>query len=254
MEALRRDFLPEHLKPVVEAAGIGGTVVVQAQQTLAETKWLLAEASRHELIRGVVGWAPLASPDVGRILEEYAEDPRLKAVRHVIQDEPDDRFILRDDFNRGIRRLKSFGLRYDILVVERQLPETIRFVDSHPDQIFIVDHLAKPRIRDRVLDPWRRDIQELARREHVYCKISGMVTEADWGEWTPEDLKPYFETVLEAFGPQRLMFGSDWPVLLLAADYGTWVEVMSEMIAPLSSTEQTYIMGRTAIEAYGLEP
>jgi L-fuconolactonase len=176
----------------------------------------------------------------------------MKAIRHPIHDEPDDHFVLREDFNRGIAALKRFDLRYDLLVFEKHLPQTIQFVDRHPDQIFIVDHVAKPRIRDRVLSPWRENIRELARRSNVYCKVSGMVTEAEWHTWSEEDLSPYIETVVEAFTPKRIMFGSDWPVVSLASSYRRWIETVRAAIAQLSTTERERILGGTAIDAYGL--
>ena len=169
-----------------------------------------------------------------------------------MHDEPDDFYILREDFNRGIALLKKFDFRYDILIFERHLPQTIKFVDRHPTQIFVVDHIAKPRIKDGQLEPWRTALSELARRENVYCKLSGMVTEAAWSSWTEKDLQPYAEVVLEAFGPRRIMFGSDWPVLLVAGTYKRWVEVVRQMIGSLSNDDQDWIMGKTAVEAYQL--
>jgi L-fuconolactonase len=180
MEGLQRDFLLDDLRAVTAAAGVTGTILVEAERTLEETEWLSRVAASGELICGVVGWAPLTSPAVISELERIASLPKMKAIRHPLHDEPDDQFVLRDDFNRGIAALKRFDLRYDILIFEKHLPQTIQFVDRHPDQIFILDHVAKPRIRDRVLLPWRENIRELARRANVYCKISGLVTEADW--------------------------------------------------------------------------
>ena len=170
-----------------------------------------------------------------------------------LQDEPDDNYMLRDDFNRGIAALKDFGLRYDTLIFERHLPQSIRLVDQHPRQTFILDHVAKPRIKAGELAPWRENVREFARRPNVYCKISGMVTEADWKTWTPSQLRPYLNVVLESFGPKRLMFGSDWPVCLVACDYQRWHRVVADFIAPLSKSEQAQIMGGTAAEAYGLQ-
>jgi L-fuconolactonase len=177
---------------------------------------------------------------------------KLVGVRHVVQDEADDQFILREDFNRGVSALREFDLRYDILIYERQLPQAIAFVDRHPEQVFVLDHVAKPRIGERAIEPWRGKIREMARRGNVYCKVSGMVTEADWGAWTGEELKVYFDVVLEAFGPGRLMFGSDWPVCLVASGYRRWVEVVEGWVSGLSTGEQARIFGGTAIEAYGL--
>lgn len=252
MSVLRRDFLPAHLEEEIAKAGVDGVVPVQARQTLAETEWLLDLAGRHAFIRGVVGWAPLVDRHVADILESLAARPKLRGVRHVLQDEPDKRHMLRDDFTAGIRSLQRFGLVYDILIYERHLPQTIEFVDRHPNQIFVLDHIAKPRIRERLLSPWRENIRELARRENVYCKISGMVTEADHRRWTERDLEPYLDSVLEAFKPGRLMFGSDWPVCLLACDYATWFRFVSQTLQRLSADEQGMIWGGTAISVYGL--
>ncbi len=227
-------------------------VSVQARQNLEETEWLLHLATQHDFIKAVVGWVELISPKVGAELEQFAANPKLKSVRHVVQGEPDDNFILRDDFNRGIRELKKYSIAYDILILERHLPPTIKFVDAHPDQIFILDHLAKPRIKDGLFEPWNRNVRELARRENVFCKISGMVTEADYATWTEVQLRPYFDTVLEAFGPQRLMFGSDWPVCLVACGYARWHKLVSGWTSELSPDEQARIFGGTAVAAYKL--
>jgi L-fuconolactonase len=254
MELLRRDFLLEDLRAVTTEAGVAGTVVVEAERTIAETEWLCRIAASDGLIRGVVGWVPLVSTAVESELERIASFPKMKGVRHPIHDELDDQFVLRYDFNRGIAALKKFSLRYDILVYEKHLPQTIEFVDHHPNQVFILDHAAKPRIRDRALSPWRENIRELARRENVYCKISGMVTEADWNSWSEEDLSPYLEVVLESFTPNRLMFGSDWPVVVLASSYQRWLETVRSALAQLSAVEKTRIFAETAIEAYGLAP
>ena len=231
MEVIRRSFLPADLKVEIKRYGIDGVVSVQARQTVQETEWLLQIAQEHEFIRGVVGWAPLANPKVQTVLDRLAANKHLKAVRHVIQDERDDRYILREDFNAGIGVLQHYGLAYDVLIFERHLPQTIEFVDRHPNQVLVVDHLAKPRVRDgAVISPWRERMHELAKREHVYCKISGLVTEADPQRWTEEALRPYIDTVLEAFGPHRVMFGSDWPVCLLASKYGQWVEIVQRAV------------------------
>jgi L-fuconolactonase len=219
MESLRHDFLIPELQSVFAESGIEGSVAVQARQSLAETEWLLELASESSLIRGVVGWVPLVDARVGECLDRLSRNPRLRGVRHVLHDEADDFYMLREDFNLGVDQLHARGLTYDILVFERHLPQTIQFVDRHPNQIFILDHIAKPRIRNGVLSPWKENIQALAKRDNVYCKLSGMVTEARWNSWTRDDLAPFFEVVLSAFGPRRLMFGSDWPVLTLASSY-----------------------------------
>lgn len=253
MVVLRRDFLPGDLAAELAPAGIQGVVSVQARQTLEETRWLLDHAARHDFIRGVVGWAPLAQQGIEEVLSELAGNPKLVALRHVVQAEPDDSFILREDFNAGIRTLRQFGLGYDILIFEKHLPQTIRFVDRHPDQVFVVDHIAKPRIREGILSPWRENIRELAKRPQVYCKLSGLVTEADPANWSRSTLAPYIETVLEAFGPARLMFGSDWPVCLLGVTYAGWMELAREAVPALSPAEKARIFGGTAKEAYRLD-
>jgi len=253
MQVIRRDFLPEDLKQTIGTAGIDGVVSVQARQTVEETEWLLELARAHEFIRGVVGWMPLVSPSVRADLERFADNRKLKGVRHVLQGEADEHYMLRPDFNAGIDVLRDLALAYDILIFERHLPQTIEFVDRHSDQVFILDHIAKPRIAEHVLSPWRENIATLAERENVYCKISGLVTEADQETWTEDDLKPYLETVLTAFGPERLMFGSDWPVCLVASAYEKWYRVVSSFVSTLSPSEQERILGGTAIEAYKLE-
>jgi L-fuconolactonase len=253
MDGLRRDFLIDDLRAITAEAGVTGTIVVEAERTVEETAWLSRVAASGNLICGVVGWAPLTIPAVISELELIASLPKMKAIRHPIHDEPDDQFVLRDDFNRGIAALKRFDLRYDILIFEKHLPQTIQFVDRHPNQVFILDHVAKPRIRDGVLFPWRENIRELARRANVYCKLSGMVTEADWHTWSEEGLSPYIETVLEAFTPKRIMFGSDWPVVSLASSYRRWIDTVRAAIAQLSTTERERILAGTAIDAYSLE-
>jgi L-fuconolactonase len=253
MQALRRDFLPADLHAVMTAAGIGGSVAVQARQTVEETRWLLELAEQNDFMKGVVGWVPLADPKVGAVLDEFAANPRLRGVRHVLQDEPDENYILREDFNRGIRELARHKLTYDILIFERHLPQTIRFVHQYPKQIFVVGHLAKPRVKYKAISPWREHMQELAKRDNVYCKVSGLATEADHKKWTEEQLEPYIDTVLSAFGPRRVMFGSDWPVCLLALSYGRWVDIAGRAVARLSTAEQQRLWSETAVEAYGLK-
>ncbi|MBK9169483.1 MAG: amidohydrolase family protein [Bryobacterales bacterium] len=252
MAALRRGFTAADLHREMVEANVEGAVTVQARQTLEETRWLLQVAEEHPYIVGVVGWAPLADADVEDSLSELAPRRKLKGLRHIVQDEPDDEFLLRADFNAGVSRLSRHGLAYDILVYERHLPYAIEFADRHTDMVFVLDHIAKPRIGDRALEPWRTRILELSERENVYCKISGMVTEADWAGWKEADLRPFYEVVLDAFGPRRLMFGSDWPVLLAAGSYGEWAGMVRRWIGTLTATEQERILRGTAIEAYKL--
>ncbi len=242
MPQLQHDFLLPQLEATMRAAGVGGTVAVQARQTLQETRWLLELATKGSLIRGVVGWAPLTrKPD----LSQMASNKFLRGLRHVIHDEADDHYILRRDFSEGVALLQQFNLVYDILIFAKHLPQTIQFVDRHPKQIFVLDHIAKPKIREHQMEPWRTNIRKLAERRNVYCKLSGLVTEAAWKNWTPSDLAPYIDVVLEAFTPQRLMYGSDWPVMLLASDYKRWLGIVSK-------TESDRILSGTAIEAYRL--
>ena len=253
MSVIRRDFLPEHLAAEVKDARIDGVVSVQARQTLEETRWLLDLALANGFIKGVVGWVPLVSSSVTCELEKLAGNPKLRGVRHVLQGEPDERYVLREDFNAGIRALEEFGLVYDILIFERHLPQTIEFVDRHPSQVFVLDHIAKPRIKEGFFEPWNRNIRELAKRENVFCKISGMMTEADWLQWSDEMLRPYAETVLESFGAKRTMFGSDWPVCLVACGYKQWLEMVQSFASELSQHEQAQLFGETAVEAYHLK-
>jgi len=253
MGVLRRDFLPADLHQEIEAAGVDGVVTVQARQTLEETRWLLNLAEQYAFIKGVVGWVPLADPDVHEQLESLARLPVLKGVRHVVQDEPDENFILGEAFNVGIDALAKHGLVYDILIYEWHLPQAMQFVDRHPQQVFVVDHLAKPQVKSGTVEPWRERIGQLAERENVYCKVSGLTTEADRQTWNDEQLSIYLDTVLEAFGARRLMFGSDWPVCLLATTYGRWHDLVQRHFKSLSAEEQSRIFGHTAIEVYKLD-
>jgi L-fuconolactonase len=252
MAALRRDFLPEDLEITKRAAGVGAVVSVQARQSIEETDFLLEEAQRHGFIAGVVGWAPLVSPTVDADLDRFAAHAKLKGLRHVLQGEPDG-YMLRDEFSRGLRSLRPHGLVYDILIYEHQLPQAIELVDRHPEQPFVLDHSAKPPIRAREIEPWRTRLRELARRPHVTCKLSGLVTEADYLAWTGETLRPYVETVIECFGPGRVLFGSDWPVCLVACEYEAWVGLVQGYVARMSSDERAAILGGTAQRVYGLE-
>ncbi len=252
MGVLKRYYGPADLKKEIDEAGIDGVVSVQASQTIGETDALLRHAANEGFIKGVVGWFPLADDSIAEIIAPYADNPLLKGVRHVVQDEPDDRFILGENFNRGVSCLKEFDLVYDILIYERQLAPSIEFVDRHPDLVFVLDHVAKPRIQDGAMEPWDTLMKQMAERPNVSCKLSGMVTEADWSSWTKEQLVPYLEVALDAFGPDRMMFGSDWPVALLAIDYQPWVTIVREFISTLSENEQSAIEGGTASRVYGL--
>ena len=252
MGALRRDFLPTDFIDELATAGIDGAVTVQSRQTLEETHWLLELAERYKQILGVVGWAPIASPDFETSLETLKANPKLVGLRHVVQAEPQD-FLDGEDFNRGIRAMHGTGLVYDLLVVEHQLEEAIRFVDRHPQQIFVLDHIAKPKIAAAEIEPWRTRIQELSKRSNVCCKVSGMVTEDSWSHWSIESLRPYLDTVVNAFGADRLMAGSDWPVCLVASGYAQWWQVLQNYFANSSNDERANIFGATANRIYNLK-
>jgi L-fuconolactonase len=256
MERIARDFGPTDLGTMLAAAGIGGSVAVQARQSLAETRWLLDLAATHALIKGVVGWVDLRSDRAAEQLDECAAHPRFVGVRHVVQDEPDPRFLLGEAFVRGLRLLTPRGLTYDLLLYSQHLPAATELAALLPEQPFVLDHLAKPRVREGLaaaLEPWRRDLAALARHPNVTCKLSGLVTEAVWREWQRDDFTPYLETALEAFGPERLMFGSDWPVCLLAADYAEVAGIVTDFVARLSAAEQSAILGGTAAQVYRLQ-
>jgi L-fuconolactonase len=253
MSAIARDFLPDDLAPQATRWGFDGVIAVQACQTPAETAWLLELASRHELIRGVVGWVDLGSPDVRERLAEVASDERLVGVRHIVQDEPDERFLMRPGFLRGIEALAELDLAYDILVRPRHLPVALEFVSRFPEQRFVLDHLAKPDIRGGEMRAWARDLRALAERPNVMAKLSGLVTEADWGTWTDQQLRPCLDVALECFGPSRLMIGSDWPVCTLAGDYGRVMGVVTEFLADRPEAERDAVLGGNAARFWRLE-
>jgi L-fuconolactonase len=248
---IQKDFLPEHLNPLLNKLDFDGTISVQARQSLEETDFLLQLAEDNSFIKGVVGWVPFCDKKVEKHIEKYRFENKIVGFRHVIHDEPDNNFILRPDFNEGIKSLSKFGLCYDILIFGRHLPQTIEFVDSHPRQIFIMDHIAKPKINKNSFDvDWANHMKKISERENVYCKLSGMVTEILQESWDIDLLKPYFETILDAFGPQRMIFGSDWPVCLLKSTYSNWVNAVLCLINTLSVNEQRAIMGGNAERIY----
>lgn len=234
---LQRDWLPSDLAALQQPLGFAGSIAVQARQSLAESHWLLGLADADPRIMGVVGWVDLQAEDVGEVLASLANHPKFVGVRHVVQDEPDDRFMLRPAFQRGLGLLRPFGLTYDLLVFPRQLPATIELVSRFPEQPFVLDHIAKPPIRDGLLSPWREQIRELARFPHVCCKISGMVTEATHRGWTADNFRPYLDVVVESFGPGRLLYGSDWPVCLLSGSYAEVLELASDYVIRVAAWE-----------------
>jgi len=252
MECLARDFLPADLAPLAATSGVGGTVAVQARQSLTESRWLLELADSSPLICGVVGWVDLRGATVNDTLREFAAHEKFVGVRHVVQDEPDDRFLLGSDFVRGLEHLREFDLVYDLLVYPQQLPAAVELAGLLPRQPFVLDHLGKPRIKTGGSHGWRLDIEALARHANVSCKLSGMVTEAAWRGWRREEFTPYLEVALAAFGPERLMIGSDWPVCLLSGDYAEVLGIVEDFLTRLSAAECQAVLGGTAARVYGL--
>lgn len=249
MRVLQQDFLPDDLKIEMDAAGFDACVAVQARQTLDETRWLLQLAGEHPFIAGVVGWIDLQAESVADDLAALMPAPKLVGIRHIVQSEPED-FMLRPAFQRGISVLADFDLTYDILIYPRQLPAAIELASRFPAQRFVLDHLAKPDIRRGLIDDWRRDIARLAALPNVWCKLSGLVTEADWRAWTPEQIRPYLDVAFECFGAERLMIGSDWPVCTLAAPYQRTMSVVIDYVASCSPGERDAVLGGTARRCY----
>ncbi len=250
MTVIRRDFLPVDLESELLAAGFDGCIAVQAAQTVEETEWLLGLAGRHRFIRGVVGWVDLRAADLEPSLSRLARHPKLAGIRHIAQSEPDPWYLVSPEFLRGLRALAAHDLTYDVLVRDFQLPAAIELADTVPSQRFVLDHLGKPRIRERLREPWGTHLRELAARPNVFCKLSGLVTEADWSRHRPADFAPYLDAALDAFGPSRLLIGSDWPVCLLAASYRATLDLVLAHLASLSDSERAAILGGTALRAY----
>jgi L-fuconolactonase len=253
MAALRRNFLPADLRPELRANDFQGSVVVQTRQTLEETNWLLGLADAHESILGVVGWADLCSPDIRSQLKTLTDHRKLVGLRHVVQSEADDRFLLRREFLRGIEMLEEFDLAFDILIYTKHLPVADEFVRKFPRQRFVLDHMAKPPIRDRHSDAWTSGIRRLSEMPNVFCKLSGLVTEADWKSWTREEIIPYLDVALASFGPDRLMIGSDWPVCLVAASYGEVIRIVKDYISERVPKRAADIMGGNAQRFWRLQ-
>ena len=252
MAVIRRDFTPSDLKQVYNENGIDGCVAVQADQTLAETDFLLELASQHDFIKGIVGWADLRGNDIDSVLEKYNQFEKIKGFRHVVQGEPDHNFLLRPHFLRGIKALEKHNFTYDILIFPHQLGATLEFVKKFPNQKFVIDHIAKPYIKDSFYDGWAVLMKEIAKHENVECKVSGMITEADYKSWTESQLQPYLDLVFNAFGVDRIMYGSDWPVCLVAGNYSKVKSIVTNYISKLSKEEQQSIMGKNAIQFYNL--
>jgi len=251
MKKLRRDFLPKDLAPVLENNNIDGCVAIQADQSEKETEFLLKLAKNNSFIKGVVGWLDLRADNIEERLVHYSSNNLLKGVRHIVQAESDD-FMLGEKFQNGISLLKQFGLTYDILVFPSQLPAAIPLVNKFPYQKFVIDHIAKPNIKNGKMDNWRKDMEILAISQNVYCKVSGMLTEADWNDWKKEDFTNYLDIIFNAFGMDRIMYGSDWPVCLLAASYREQLIITQEYITPFSFVDKEKIMGGNANNFYNL--
>ncbi len=253
MAVLKQDYLPEDLASELQNSGISGTVVIQARQSIDETRWLLELADRHSFIKGVVGWLDLCSPMLKQHLKEFASYPKLVGVRHVIHDEPDDDFMLGADFMKGIAQLEAYELCYDLLLFPRHLSRAVKLVRTFPNQHFVLDHLGKPQIKAGKIERWKNDIARLAGYPNVWCKLSGMVTEADHKQWHYKELLPYMEVVLNAFGPDWIMLGSDWPVCRLAGEYSEVLNVVHEFIKSLKNSDQEKILYRNAVDCYQLK-
>ena len=253
LSAIRSNHLPEHLQVEFDRLGIDGSVAVQARQSLDESRWLLKMADESCLIKGVVGWVDLRSEHVEDQLAEFAEHPKFVGVRHVVQDEPDENFMLLPEFIRGISKLKSYDLSYDILVFPKQLPAAIELVKQFPDQSFVLDHIAKPLIKDKEISTWDEHIRELAQFSNLTCKVSGMITEANWTTWKTSDFTPYLDVVFEAFGEDRLMYGSDWPVCKLAGSYRQVYDLTDNYLSQFSPLAKEKFFGGVASEFYGLK-
>ncbi|WP_448105271.1 amidohydrolase family protein [Pedobacter panaciterrae] len=253
MAVLQDDFLPMHLQPVLQHFDFDGCVVVQADQSAAENAFQLQNAKDHSFIKGIVGWVDLRAANISEQLADLSEHPQMKGFRHILQGETDRALMLKPDFVNGISKLKDYGFTYDILVFPDQLQYAAELVAKFPDQPFVLDHIAKPDVKNKNIEDWALDIQKLAAHENVYCKISGLVTEADWKYWKKEDFTPYLDVVFEAFGTNRLMYGSDWPVSLVAAAYGQVVDLAKSYVSELSENEQGLFWGGNATKFYNLK-
>jgi L-fuconolactonase len=252
MQALRRNFMPEDLYPILRQQLFDGCVAVQADQSEHETLFLLELADKFDFIKGVVGWVDFCAANIGERLEYFSSFPKLKGFRHLVQAEPQDDFLLRKDFSRGIALLQQYEFTYDLLIHPRHLKYAAEFVRRFPNQSFVIDHLAKPFIKEGIFEEWKQDMQAIAQLPNTHCKLSGMVTEADWSNWKEEDFTVYIETVLESFGPDRVQFGSDWPVCLLSTDYANVCKLVEHHTASLSRDEKEKLWGRNAEQFYHL--
>jgi len=252
MAPLRRDYVPADLRHEMARAAFDACVAVQARSTIEETRWLLALAHAHPFIAGVVGWIDLQSADARAQLAALADEAKLVGIRHIVQSEPDDRFMLEPAFCAGIALLEEFGLAYDILIYSRHLTVAAELADRFPAQRFVLDHLAKPQIRSRAIEAWEKDLRELALRPNVWAKVSGLITEADWSTWTPAALRPYLDVAFDCFGAERLMIGSDWPVCTVAGDYARTMSVVVDYVADRPAHERDAVLGGNAQRFWNL--
>jgi len=252
MRVIQRDFYPTDLKPLLEQHGFDGCISVQADQSQAENDFLLSLANQYDFIEGIVGWVDLQDDNIEERLAQLSQFPKLKGFRHVLQSEPQRDFMLRPAFQRGIGALQLFDFAYDVLIYPDQLNFTRLLIESFPAQRFVIDHLAKPYIKNKNIEGWKRDITSLAKYDHVYCKVSGMVTEAAWKDWEKADFRPYLDVILQGFGTSRLMFGSDWPVCTVAGTYTEVVDIVQDYFSGFSIEEQNALYGGTASKFYNL--
>ncbi len=247
---LHRSWLPDDLAALQQPLGFDGSIAVQARQVVEESDWLLGLADKHANVKGVVGWVDLRSDRVEADLERLARHPKFVGVRHVVQEEPDDAFMLGQDFQRGISKLAAYGLTYDILIYPKQLAAALRLAENFPEQPFVLDHIAKPFIKAGLIEPWAMQLRQLAKLPNVHCKVSGMLTEADHQAWRAEQFRPYLDTVFEAFGPARLMYGSDWPVCLFAGSYEQAYRLVDDYARGLTDQQRVGLFGGNAASFY----
>ena len=252
MSVIQKDFFPKDLEPILKANGIDGCVVVQSDQSEAENHFQIANADNHDFVKGIVGWVNLSASNVQERLEYFSQFKKLKGFRHVLQGEPQRDFMLRPEFLKGISLLNKYNFTYDILVFPDQLKFVKQFVEKFPEHRFVIDHIAKPYIKDNIIEGWQEDMRAIAEHKNVYCKISGMVTEAKWNNWTKADFDPYMDVVVNAFGTDRVMFGSDWPVCLVAAKYSEVLDIVKDHFSAYSDIERDKVFGGNAIKFYNL--
>lgn len=251
MKILRDDYLPEHLSLTLKRTGVDGCVAVQADQSELETYFLTELSKTHTIIKGVVGWIDLQNTNIEERLNYFSQYPVIKGWRHIVQAEPDG-FLLKEGFQRGIKALQEFNYTYDILIYHNQLTEANEFVSKFPEQKFVVDHCAKPDIKNKKIDDWKAGIKELALYPNIYCKVSGLFTETNWKDWSPGDFYPYLDVVFEYFGVDRLLFGSDWPVMLLSGIYIQWKSLLEKYMEQFDEESREKVFGKNAIEFYKL--